>query len=371
MKTLLLLVTLGAALTAATPARAYRADEPFPLGKLDLQSSLIVKATVLSSEPVRDDLTGAPLKMTGAPYASMATRFKIISVLKGQLAPDNEINFRHYAFDFTYRGAWSYSPRSYRFVVARSYLLWAKRDGDNWQPFSPYDSSFGEQGALLAADDAPVEGAVRDVVWNQIQGLLASQKTGEVTRGLRYLALMRRRDAKTYETTGDFTSDQVAESVRPFLSSTDVDVAVIAMRAAKFDAPRFACELLAASRAPDPRVRAAALDALSKVAKPDSEARIRAAVSDHSPDVAAVALRSLATFPDDATRATWKRWAKSDEPARRIGVAQGIARAHAHDKEMLPILQALTRDADEKVSRAASTALWMYGEPATRFIEGF
>ncbi len=357
------------AIVLAAPARASRFDEPFPLGKLDLQSSLIVKATALESEPIRDDLTGAPIKMTDGPYAATVTRFKVISVLKGKLTPGEEINFRHYSFNPAFRGGWSYSLRTYSFIAGRTYLLWANRDGENWQSFSSYGSSFGEQGALLSADDAPVEGAVRDVVWNQIQGLLKSQKTGEVTRGLRYLALMRRRDAKTYETTGDYSNDQVAETLRPFLSSSDTDVAVYAMRVAKFDAPRFAAELLVNSHADEPRVRAAALDALSKVVTPDSETRIRAAVSDRSPDVAAVALRSLAAFPDDATRATWKRWAGSDEPARRIGVAQGIARAH--DKQMLPTLQTLAHDADKKVSNAASTALWMYSEPNTRFIEGF
>ena len=353
----------------AAPARAYRADEPFSLGKLDLQSSLIVKATALSSEPVRDDLTGAPLKMTDSPFVLTATRFKIISVLKGKLAPGDEINFRHYAFDFTYRGGWSYSVRHYDFAPARTYLLWANPKEDYWQPFSGYDSIFDNQGALLAPDDTPVKGEIRDVVWNQIQALLASPKTGDVVTGLRYLGKMRRRDAGTRETTGDFANDEVAQTLRPFINSTNATIASFAMRVAQFDAPRFASELLLASDSPDASVRAAALEALSGVSTPASQARIRAAVLDDSPDVAGVALRSLGAFPDDATRATWKRWATSDEPARRIGVAQGIARAH--DKESLPILQALTRDTNKNVSDAAQTALWMYGDSTTRFINNF
>ena len=365
---ILSLVLLFFATILVQPARAFRVDEPFSLGNLDIQSSLVVKATVLSSEPVRGD-KGIPIKMTGAPYALTSTRFKIVSVFKGRLQPGDEIEFRHYAFDPAYRGGWSYSPRSYNFAPARSYLLWANRDGENWRPFSPYDSTFGNQGALLAADGAPVDGKIRDVVWNQIQGLLESQNTGEAITGLCYLGKMRRRDAGSRETTGDFTNDEVAEALRPFLSSTDSDITIYAMRVAKFDAPRFASELLANSHSPDTNVRATALDALSLVSTPASEVRIRAAVNERSPDVSASALRSLATFPGDATRATWKRWAGSDEPARRTGVAQGIARAH--DKEMLPTLQTLTRDADKKVSDAAKIALWMYHETNARFIDGF
>ena len=366
--TLLLALVLG---VFALPARAFRADEPFPLGKLDVQSSLIVKATALESEPIRDDLTAEPLRLNGSPYALMQTRFRIISAIKGRLQPGDEINFRHYSFDLNFRGGWTYSPRNYRFAAGRSYLLWANREKDSqsWQPFSPYDSSFASQGALLAADAAPVDGVIRDVVWNQIQGLLASPKTGDANTGLRYLSVMRRRDAGTSETTGDFANDQVAEALRPLLQSNDVDVAVLSMRVAKFDAARFADELLENSRVPDFNIRAAAIDALSGVATPESETRIRAAVLDDSPDVAASALRSLAAFPDDQTRATWKRWAESDEPARRIGVAQGIARAH--DAPMLPTLQTLTRDADKTVSNAAKTALWMYQEPGTRIVDGF
>ncbi len=353
----------------ALPARAYRAEEPVPLGKLDVQSSLIVKATALGSEPIRDALTGAPLKLKGTPYALSQTRFQIISVLKGQLAPGDELKFRHYSFDSAFDNIWIYSVRSYNFQAGRTYLLWASREGDNWQPFSPYDSNFHDQGALLAPDNAPVEGEIRAVVWSQIQGLLASPRNGDVKIGLRYLTLMRRRDANSYETTGDYPSDQVAQTLRPLLSSSDSSVATTAMRVAKFDAPRFAAELLANANSPDANVRAAALSALSLVATPASEARVRAAVLDRAPDVAGVALGSLGAFPGAATRATWKRWAGSDEPARRIGVARGIARAR--DAELLPILQTLTRDADKQVRAAAKSALWMYYEPNRRIIEEF
>lgn len=347
-------------------ARAYRMDEPFSLGKLDLQSSLIVKATALASEPVRNDLTGAPVKMTDAPYALTVTRFKIISVLKGKLAPGDEINFRHYAFILPFQGSWTYSVKNYNFSVGRSYFLWANRDSDNWQPFSPYDSSFSDQGALLTADDAPIKGQIRDVVWNQIQGLLASQKIGDGTTGLRYLSFMRRRNAGVFaETTGDFTNDEVAEALRPFIGASNPFVAVAAISAAQFDAPRFAAELLSASQSPEPNVRAAAIVALSKVVTPDSEAGIRAGVNSSSSGVAAAALRALAAFPGDAARATWKRWAKSDDPARRRAVADAIA--DAHDEAMLPILKALTHDADSSVRYAASSALSRYQYPGLGF----
>lgn len=221
------------------PAHASRVDPPLPLEKLTDKAQLIVKVTALSVEKAepKNLLAG---RFSGPVEA--VTHFRVVSVLKGDLKAKDE-------FDFHYKSSAQNYPlivanggvTIYEFVPGRSYLLWTARDADKWSPLewsalelygSPFRSS-DSQGVLLAPDDAPVTGDIKQIVWQQTTALLQSANKTDVMTGIGNLAYMSRRGQSGWGQTGDFKNDDVAHAIEPLLKSDDAEIAAFAARALK------------------------------------------------------------------------------------------------------------------------------------------
>lgn len=348
------------AMILARPARAYLVGPAPNLAGLNASSALVAKVTALSDETVED---ASFEQLSG--FVVNQTRFRVVSVLKDEtksVTPGSEIEFHHYAPISDRPKIFAmYVPHYYRFVSGRSYLLWAKKSADGWQQFSTAPTMFQQQGALLAPDNAPVQGDVKGVIWQQTNALLGSPNAKDQLAAIEILGAMSSgMRQRILFSTGDFRSAQVLDAIAPFIESPDDAVAQAAVGTANLNAVRVAAPLLAATRAASNLTRAAALDALRPVKTSAVEARAREAVSDADSGVAAAALRLLGTFPGESTRASWKRALGGTDTTVRLGALEGVQ--IAHDAPMLPVLVGLLDDADARVQQGAANA--MLGFPA-------
>ena len=348
-------VLLFCALMLARPARAYLVGPAPNLAGLNASSALVAKVTALSSETVED---ASFQQLSG--FVVNQTRFRVVSVLKDEtngVVKDDEIEFRHYAPISDRESIYAmYVPHYYRFTPGRSYLLWARKSADGWQQFSTAPTFFQQQGALLAPDDAPVGGNIKNVIWQQTNALLGSPDAKDQRAAIEILGAMSAgMRQRIWFSTGDFRSAEVLDAIAPLIESPDDAVAQAAVGTANLNAVRVAAPLLAATRAASNQTRAAALDALRPVKTSAVEARARETAFDADPIVAAAALRLLGTFPDQTTRATWKRVLQSDDETRQLGAIEGVQ--IAHDAPMLPVLAVLLDDKNEGVQQGAANAM--------------
>ncbi len=235
----LLILALFALTIVNVPAHAGRIDPPLPIEKLNDKAQLIVKVTALSvdkAEP-KNLLAG---RFSGPVDA--VTHFRVVSVLKGDLKAKDEFDFhckssaQNYPLIVANGGV-----TIYEFLPGRSYLVWAARDAGKWSPLewsalelygSPFRSS-NSQGALLAPDDAPVSGDIKQIVWQQTTALLESANKTDVMTGIGNLANMSRRGKSGWGRTGDFKNDDVAHAIEPLLKSDDAKIAEFAADALK------------------------------------------------------------------------------------------------------------------------------------------
>lgn len=230
----LILFVLFALTIINAPAHAGRIDPPLPIEKLNDKAQLIVKVTALSIEKAepKNLFVG---RFSGPVDA--VTRFRVVSVLKGDLKANDEFDFYHKSSAQNYPLIIGGGGGAiYDFVPGRSYLLWAARDGENWSPVELYGVifDFGNQGALLASDDAPVKGEIKQVVWQQTTALLKSEKPADVLTGIENLTHMTRRQGiNDFQHTGDFKREDVAHVIEPLLKSNDAQIVAFAARALK------------------------------------------------------------------------------------------------------------------------------------------
>ncbi len=237
----LLILALFALSAISIPAHASPVYPPLPIEKLNEKAQIIVKVTALSTEKAepKNLFVG---RFSGPVDA--VTHFRVVSVLKGDLKAKDEFDFhckssaQNYPLIVANGGV-----TIYEFLPGRSYLLWAARDADEWFPLEwsalelyglPFRSS-DSQGALLAPDDAPVSGDIKQIVWQQTTALLESKNTSDVITGIRNLSHMAQRHG-----VGDFQNDDVAAAIEPLLKSDDPKIAEFAARALKPNAdPEF------------------------------------------------------------------------------------------------------------------------------------
>lgn len=351
---------LLSAIALVSPAHAYLTLMPPSTEQLTAMSDITVKATALDSAPVAD--AG---KYSDQGVSRAQTRFRVVSVLRGNVQVGQEIDFRHYAGGQNARFGMVYAPYFLNFSPGQSYLLWARAAGGIWeQPWT--DPVHFDLGALPTLDNSPVAGPIKEALWAEMTASLRRGNSAEQMRAIsNLLARTRPLAGSSYGSHSDFAAQDALDAIAPLLQAPDEKVVLAAVNGFGFVGVRDPAPLLAIARSPSPRVRRSVLKALKGVATPEVETRARAAVIDSDADVVAAALRLLADFPGRATRATWKRAARSGNATLRVAVANAIG--SALDTAMLPTLRALTRDSDKQVSYAASSALSLYQYPTLGF----
>ena len=230
----LILLTLFVLVALKVSARAGGVAPLLPIEKINDKAQLIVKVTALSIEKAEPKSLLAG-RFSGPVEA--VTRFNVVSVLKGDLKANDEFDFHHRSSPQNYPLIISGSTGAiYEFVPGRSYLLWVTRDADKWSSLELYGAAFafGNNGALLAPDDAPVTGDIKQIVWQQMNALLESKKRADVLKGISYLAhMMQRTGQHDVDHSGDFKNADVAHAIEPLLKSDDAKIAEFAANALK------------------------------------------------------------------------------------------------------------------------------------------
>jgi len=85
-------ISAAVLLLSVNVVHAYIVGPPVSMGKLTEEADIIFKGTVVSSSPAPKDDWFKPVHG----FMVAETQFKVISVIKGEVAPGATLRFRHY-----------------------------------------------------------------------------------------------------------------------------------------------------------------------------------------------------------------------------------------------------------------------------------
>jgi HEAT repeat protein len=369
----------------ANSVRAYAIRAPIPLKKIVQESDVIVKAKALDSTPVAD---GSFEKYTG--YEVYATRFQVISVIKGKLE-GQEVLFHHYGVARRQPFAVSFSPQLYEFEAGRTYIVFAKNSeqaGFLRQLWKNHTAK-PDQGVMLAADGKPVQDEqVEDVLWAELNKMLAAGTAADALYAIRQLDEMSR--PLGFAKLSDFDREKALAAVAHFLSSRDERLAKAAIQAVGGFNPYFRDDytnswltkvggrsiaghspwetdgnpgahkyyqelIEAADSGVSADVRAAAIRALGRAGQPKIWDCVSRWLNEGEPSVREAALLLLADFPVDETKNLLDAFSLDKEPRVRKAVARVIGFSQIAD--LLPSLDRLLLDEKVEVRTAAALSL--------------
>ena len=223
----------------------FASDNTSSLDNYTAQADVIIKATALKTEP-QTQIDPWFSEVNGA--GRYATRFKVVSVIKGEVTAD-EVNFRHYtglSIGPPIRVYWFELPPCYIFQSGQTYLLWAnKTEGGNLRQLSkelrksPTDG--GTTGFLIrVGDNAPVKeeikGNIKSAVWDELVKMAQSKKLGDSRYGMQQLSWLSgattftRRD-EFVNKNPDFALEHFANVFIPLLDSTDENLLYVGFNA--------------------------------------------------------------------------------------------------------------------------------------------
>lgn len=391
-------------LLVVAPARGYIVPPALSIEELTRKCDLIVKARAIDSVLVKD---AAFADLSGAGHAVFATRLKVISVLKGdpELA---EITFHHYAELAGQVGAAPYSPQSYHFTPAQSYILFAKKTDDPrvFRTFTVNHTSQPDQGLIRAADSEPIarDTSAKDAIWRELTNLAKSDDSAGVVYAIDHLNTLSSVPWYDRQPKTDFARNDALDVICPLLASKDHAVARAAVRAigraspywdeampqswlatvgkgktlrrgfgtypanyANPSAGRCRAQLVAlAQSASAVEIRAMAIRALGRSRENEHDHALveplRRWMTDPAAPVRASAAVLWSDYPSKEATAALEELARDKDPAVRAGAAYTIG--YSQLTELLPVLDRLLADPDESVRRAAALALLSF-DPKT------
>lgn len=352
MKRLLLLTLL--IIEALTCSPCFAAGTMTTLEKYTAQSDVIIKATALRTQR-QEDTQVDPWFPIVEGAARSATRFKIVSVIKGEISAD-EVTFRHYqglSIGPPIRVYFFELPPCYTFQSGQTYLLWADKTEDgNLRQLSkelarcPTDG--GTTGyTIRVGDNVPVDEAIKNdvksVVWDELVKMVRSNKQGDASQGLSRLRSLSGASVfwlppESVNKNPDFPLSRFADVAIPLLSSSDEEILYRGLNALSGNAAPFAQSqlLLIANGHANPGTRSVALGCLRGLKTPEQHsAALRAlhefpASINGSDNIAALqqsALQTLADFPGHDARLHWRAFANHPKSRVRRGIASAIGAA--------------------------------------------
>ena len=361
---------------SATRASGYAVGPAVALAQLAKTADLVCKATVVADRPTTDawfePLPGFEVR---------DTELRVVSVVKGAKGV-KLVHFHHYA---PTSGPAMYAPQSYRFTTGRSYLVFAaKGTGGVYRQVSKSHTAKEDQGVMLAADARPHRGkTITEVVWAELQALLASTTSDDVVTAIAQLDEMSGgRDTKL----ADFERPVALAAIRPLITSKDTAIATAAITVFGADSPYFVDADAAYWLAGIGKGTIPGLGPRTPTPHPTADVAVKEliAVADSSPSAE---LRGLAIRALGRSRAipaaTIETWSRDRDPAiRRAAVlvsaeladhtviaatkadtaevvrqAVALAIGFSGDSALLPLLDPLLKDAAPTVRMAAAMSL--------------
>lgn len=348
------------------------------------EADIIFKGTVISSAPVRDEWF-----RWNVGFAARETRFKVISVLKGNL-PGTTFLFRHFASPEESRHPGGNYPRYYEFKPAKSYLIYTKMAKGEAGIYRQLRHNFSFGGALLCLDSRPLTNrTLKDALWSELQILLSDTDTANVMYAIRRLDEMSREDA------GDewriFDRAEAVVPVHSFMTSDNPELARLAITFVGTHNPHLADErtefwlatvgaaeipglgkmdpnmintggdlywpelLRIASGDADSEIRSLAIRAMGLVGNPALGRELGSWLADEDPQVRAAATVLLADFPGMESTEHLTRLVVDPDSTVRACVARAIG--FSQQVELLGMIDTLLSDTDREVRRVASVVL--------------
>jgi HEAT repeat protein len=326
------------------------------LDQMTAEAEFIFKGQALASDPITNAAFRIPQMKVHA------TRFKIISVLKGA-APTDSVGFQHYT---TGPGAWSgpHWPANYQFEPGKAYLVFAASmdKPDNYYTGIPGGTNppgvfrqlagiplRDDQGILRTLDARPLAGlSVKEAHWFELNLLLTNRVSSNALAAIRLLNLMSTNGARAWGHSDDFPRAAVLKALSPLFTAADDAVAVAAIQCFQAGTPG-AAEIAPylnelsrmASESPSVGRRVAALAAFSGTKFAAAGNSLPQWLRDPAAEVRVQAVLLLPDFPALAEPALRER-AADDSPAVRAAVASAIGNGKI--ASLLPTLAQLLAD---------------------------
>ncbi len=338
-----------------------------PHGRLEemaLKSDLIFKGQAVSSTHV----TNAAFQMSGPTAMELlATRFKIISLLKGDPST-NSIVLYHY-------GDWTPGPHAWgggsppahsRFEPRQSYLVFSATMDRPDRYYSPppgtpvrpgefrqiSDCAVGidEDGATRTLDNRQLDHlSVKEAHWFELNLLLTDANPTNQLYAIHRLDLLSTNCATSWEHSDDFKRERFLAAVAPLTTNALDDVAVAALTCFCFGrgcadqiAPHANNLIQIADHAPSPARRAAAVAAFSGTGFPSITNSLPKWLSDPSENVRSSAVLLLSDFPGETFEQALRHAATDPSPRVRACAAEAIGNGKI--ARLLPTLLALFAD---------------------------
>ena len=377
------IIIAAVVLTVAETASGYMVAPAKPLKEIEKASELIVKATAISEQWVKDDGFAA---LPG--FAPCETTMKVVSVLKGP--PLTQFRFRHYAPKDTGDPVMVYEPQNYVIRAGSTYVVFAnKEQGETYQSIWSRSTLKEDQGLLRTADNKPHTGkTVTEAIWNELVRLSSSASAADAAYGIDQLDAMT--GGKTFQL-HDFDRAAALELIARRIDSWNAEIASAAIAVVGSESPymvdefaefwlagmgkgvlsgvgqskptgnkagsdKYRTTLLAVANSQRPtKVRALAIRALGRGMPGPPIPDVSKWFADPDPHVRRAAVVLLADSDGQGSSALIAKAAKDSAWLVRHGAARAVG--FGQMKHLLPELGRLLRDPESKVQEAAALSL--------------
>jgi hypothetical protein len=368
-----------------------------PHGRLEemaAKSDLVFKGQVISTEPVTNSALLLEFSYSSAISlpAVRATRFQVISVLKGDVTT-NEIVFQHFCdsttrtntrgmiFGEDFGGSLSgiAPPPRYNFEVGQSYLVFAAgadKRGRNFSAlrgatnmldrFRPIERAAADESVTRTLDARPLgQLSVKDAHWFELNLLLNDTNPTNQLYAIQHLNRMATTCGESWEHGHDFKRERVLDALRPLFTNVNDQVAVaaigcfqVASECAKQIVPHTDALIEIATSAPSASRRVAAIAVFSGTKFSVVSNSLPQWLRDPAEDARIQAVRLLLNYPGEFAERALREHADDDTPKVRSAVAEVIG--NGKFERALPTLAKLFSDPIGDVHTNAGLALLQF-----------
>jgi hypothetical protein len=346
------------------------------LEEMEQKADLVFKGqAILSAEITNASFTVSSLGME-------ATKFKVISVLKGE-APA-EIIFNHYASYGKHEFFWSgpSPPAMHKFEAGQSYLVFAMRMDKADAYYAPPASATNMAGVFRQIADVPKRGpngvmhtldarplgkfSVKEAHWKELNRLLNDSSPSNALYAINLLDHMSLKGEQYEEwlRSGDFKRARILSVMRPLIKSKNEQVAIRALEcfetgtnAPVLLAPFTNQLIIAANKSQTSSRRLAAIRALSALDGDSVTNSLVQLLGDKDENIRAGAVVLLPRFQPAFTEQLLRTCAGDLSPKVRAAVADTIGSEKI--VTLVPILEKFWNDTNN-VHTSAGKALMSF-----------
>ena len=319
--------------------------------------SRVMKVTVLSETPAR-----GWTKLNGRYWKLQDVQLHSVSTIAGVPVPEQWATRLALPINPTAFGADPNAPYKY-LQKGKSYLLWLHPETLTVEPDT--EEVFD---VLMTSNDAPVQGKIEDVVWQELKKLVDNPDAENATYGIRWLKEHRSDDMPRQHTKPvQFDKPQILNFLKDFWMAANEKVAAAALENTLNlpfgrDWPEYknlvSALIKVADTHPSPAVRGVALRELLYVREPEVEALALRQLESESPITRSYSLLILGHAANGKMPQQLEKFARDPHPMVRQAVASVAGSMKA--ESLVPILVRYLIDENQDVRDTAARSLLTY-----------